>query len=90
MTKEVLHNTLKGRRKEVTVTRRNNGWKRKASAVENPKTEEWEPRNEYLSGNVRHKLQEARDAAQDDERFNRHASESEAVQPPRGISYTRS
>ena len=51
-------------------------------AFENPKTGIWEPRNEYLSGNVKQKLLEATRAAEDDPRFQTHVTELTAVQPP--------
>jgi len=51
-------------------------------AFENPKTGQWEPRNEYLSGHVKDKLEEAQGAAQDDPRFNAYVAELEKVQPP--------
>ncbi len=42
---------------------------------------EWQTADEYLSGNVRAKLQEARDAAALDSRFADHVAALEAVQP---------
>lgn len=50
-------------------------------AFDDPKSGLWEPRGAYLSGYVRGKLNDARIAAADDPRFERHVKELEAVQP---------
>jgi N12 class adenine-specific DNA methylase len=51
-------------------------------AFENPGTGRWENRATYLSGFVKKKLAEARNAAGSDPRYARHVAELEKVQPP--------
>jgi N12 class adenine-specific DNA methylase/broad specificity phosphatase PhoE len=48
---------------------------------ENPEGRRWETAENYLSGNVRHKLDIARAAARQDRRFERNVKALEAVQP---------
>ena len=48
----------------------------------NPVSGDWEIRERYLSGNVRGKLHQAREAARDDSRFAVNVSALEAVLPP--------
>ena len=48
----------------------------------NPESGDWEIRERYLSGNVRGKLHQAREAARDDSRFAVNVSALEAVLPP--------
>jgi N12 class adenine-specific DNA methylase/adenine-specific DNA methylase len=47
----------------------------------NPQTDQWETDDQYLSGNVREKLESARIAAEKDPRFAENVSALEAVQP---------
>lgn len=47
----------------------------------NPQTEEWESENEYLSGNVREKLEAAEKAAQENPEYFRNAAALEGVIP---------
>ncbi len=49
---------------------------------EDPASGEWRTREEYLSGNVRAKLAQARAAAESDATFARNVAALEAVQPP--------
>ena len=48
----------------------------------NPATEEWEIRDRYLTGNVRAKLRQAREAAQTDARFASNVEALSAAMPP--------
>lgn len=48
----------------------------------NPSTEEWEIRDRYLTGNVRAKLERAKEAAQTDARFTPNVEALSAAMPP--------
>ncbi|MDC0994077.1 Eco57I restriction-modification methylase domain-containing protein, partial [bacterium] len=48
----------------------------------NPASAEWESADNYLTGNVRKKLQAAREAAAKDRRYDANVAALEAVQPP--------
>ncbi len=53
----------------------------RGSVYRNPATEQWEPEDQYLSGEVREKLLEARAAAAGDPIFRENVAALEAVQP---------
>lgn len=53
----------------------------KGILYENPQTKNWETSDEYLSGNVREKLAQAKAAAEEDKRYEENVQALEKVQP---------
>lgn len=72
---------LTGKSEEETITDLN------GLIYLNPKTEQWEPADEYLSGKVVDKLAEAEAAAEKDQRFQENVIALKAVQPEYIESY---
>ena len=57
------------------------GLEAQSLAFENPTSGLWEPKEQYLSGNVRQKLQDAERAAEQDERFKANVEALKQAQP---------